>query len=219
MRGYFGIGIEGASKAMNVGSLFRSAHAFGASFVFTVAAAYRHREGRQSDTSDTTAEVPFYRFPDVESMVLPHRCVVIGVELMDDAVALPSFRHPRGAAYVLGHERGSLSPALLARCAHVVRIPTAFSLNLGVAGALTMYDRLVCLGRWAPRPVWPGGPLERPPEHVFGDPRFRLRAAVYATPPPGDETMGEEAVGKEAVGEETASEVPLKGGPYPRPDR
>ncbi len=37
MRGYFGIGAEGISKAMNVGSLFRSAHAFGASFMFTVA--------------------------------------------------------------------------------------------------------------------------------------------------------------------------------------
>src|SRR3546814_2552323 len=28
MRGYFGIGVEGISKPMNVGNLFRSAHAF-----------------------------------------------------------------------------------------------------------------------------------------------------------------------------------------------
>jgi tRNA G18 (ribose-2'-O)-methylase SpoU len=188
MRGYFGIGIEGASKAMNVGSLFRSAHAFGASFDFTVAAAYARKEGARSDTSDTLGEVPFYSFPDVESMVLPRRCALIGVELMDESTVLPSFRHPRGAAYVLGHERGSLSPAILARCDHVVRIPTAFSLNLGIAGALVMYDRLVCLGRFAPRPVWPGGPLERPPEHVFGDPIFRKRAAAFAgaAPPEGD---------------------------------
>ncbi len=199
MRGYFGIGIEGASKAMNVGSLFRSAHAFGASFVFTVAAAYKRRDGRRSDTSDTPTEVPFYSFPDVESMVLPHRCAVVGVELMDEALALPSFRHPRAAAYVLGRERGALSPELLARCDHVVRIPTAFSLNLGIAGALVMYDRLICLGRFAPRPVWPGGASERPPEHVFGDPRFRLRAAAFAEPVPTDDTP--------------------TGSPSPRPDR
>ena len=31
MRGYFGIGVEGISKPMNLGSLFRTAHAFGAS--------------------------------------------------------------------------------------------------------------------------------------------------------------------------------------------
>ncbi len=36
MRGYFGIGIEGSSKPMNAGNLFRSANAFGASFVFTL---------------------------------------------------------------------------------------------------------------------------------------------------------------------------------------
>ena len=38
MRGYFGIGVEGINKPFNVGNLFRSAHAFGASFVFTLAA-------------------------------------------------------------------------------------------------------------------------------------------------------------------------------------
>jgi tRNA G18 (ribose-2'-O)-methylase SpoU len=37
-RGYFTIGIEGASKAVNFGNLLRSAHAFGASFVFTIGA-------------------------------------------------------------------------------------------------------------------------------------------------------------------------------------
>ena len=191
MRGYFGIGIEGASKAMNVGSLFRSAHAFGASFVFTVAAVYARKEGMRSDTSDTPEEVPFYSFPTVESMVLPRRCALVGVELTDQSTALPSFRHPRGAAYVLGHERRSLTPEMLARCDHVVRIPTIFSLNLGIAGALVMYDRLVCLGRFAPRPVWPGGPLERPPEHVFGSPRFRKEAAAFTdTVPDGEMPTG-----------------------------
>src|SRR3546814_8737917 len=34
MRGYFAIGAEGISKPMNLGSLMRSAHAFGASFFF-----------------------------------------------------------------------------------------------------------------------------------------------------------------------------------------
>ena len=38
MRGYFGIGIEGVSKPMNLGSLLRTAHAFNASFVFTIGA-------------------------------------------------------------------------------------------------------------------------------------------------------------------------------------
>ncbi len=57
MRGYFAIGVEGVSKEMNVGNLFRSAHAFGANFVFTVNAAYGRRVGH-SDTSDTPSQVP-----------------------------------------------------------------------------------------------------------------------------------------------------------------
>ena len=52
MRGYFGIGVEGISKTFNVGNLFRSAHAFDASFVFTVDAVYKRNEGAKADTSD-----------------------------------------------------------------------------------------------------------------------------------------------------------------------
>jgi hypothetical protein len=69
----------------------------------------------------------------------------------------------------------------------VVKIPTAFSVNLGVAGALIMYDRLISLGRHAPRPVGEGAPTEAVPLPVFGDPiykrkqRQRARAAATKT--------------------------------------
>ena len=36
VRGYFGIGVEGVSKSANAGALLRTAHAFGASFCFTI---------------------------------------------------------------------------------------------------------------------------------------------------------------------------------------
>jgi tRNA G18 (ribose-2'-O)-methylase SpoU len=84
--------------------------------------------------------------------------VLVGVELTDDAVALPAFKHPQAAAYVLGRERGSLSPEMQARCSHIVKIPTKFSLNVGLAGALVMYDRVVSLGGYPARPIMPGGP-------------------------------------------------------------
>ena len=175
MRGYFGIGVEGLSKPMNAGNLYRSAHAFGASFVFTVAAGYSP-DIRKSDTSDTTGQLPFYSFDSVESMSLPKGCALVGVELRDDAVDLPSFRHPRCAAYVLGMERGSLSPLLVDCCDQVVKIPTLFSLNLASAGAVVMYDRLISLQKFGARPVVPGGPAEPVPEHRFGDPILRKKA-------------------------------------------
>lgn len=177
MRGYFGIGAEGLSKPMNLGSLMRTAHAFGASFVFTIGAVYPRAEGGRSDTSDAPANIPLYEFPDLAAFHLPVGCALVGIELLDEAVDLPSFRHPRACAYVLGPERGSLSPGLVARCEHVVKIPTRFCINLALAGALVMYDRALSLGRFAGRPALPGGPPPAPPltRPVFGAPKLRTK--------------------------------------------
>ena len=186
MRGYFGIGVERISKAMNVGSLFRSAHAFGAGFVFTVAAAYQRNEGAKSDTSDSLGHLPFYSFPDVDALLLPQGCALVGVELTDDAVELPSFRHPAQAAYVMGPERGSLSPEMTARCRFVVKIPTKFCVNVGIAGAIIMYDRTLNLGGFPRRPDHVGGPTEKPIKQTFGGPKFRRGMEKFvATPPDG----------------------------------
>lgn len=174
MRGYFGIGVEGLSKPMNAGNLFRSAHAFGASFVFTVAA-QQPPDGAASDTSDSLQQVPYYGFDSVRELCLPEGCSLVGVEFLDDAVELPSFRHPRRAAYVLGQERGSLSPEMMDCVDHVVKIPTRFSLNLATAGAIVMYDRLISAQRFGARPVVPGGPVEAVPAHVFGEPVWRRK--------------------------------------------
>ena len=160
MRGFFGIGVERISKPMNVGNLFRSAHAFGADFIFAIAPAVDINAIRKSDTSKTWRHVPLYEYQDVAAFSLPRDCELVGVELLDDAVELPSFTHPARAAYILGPERGELSPELVARCAHVVRIPTSFCVNVGVAGAILMYDRIIARGGFAQRPVAPGGPSE-----------------------------------------------------------
>lgn len=172
MRGYFGIGIEGVSKSINVGNLVRSAHALGASFVFTVAANY-DVAGSTSDTSDTPGQVPFYPFDTIEAMRLPSGCSLIGIEIDDRAIDLPSFRHPRRAAYVLGMERVGLSEKMLDCCDHLIKIPTKFSLNLATTGGIVMYDRMLSMGRFADRPVMAGASSEPLPEHIFGTPVLR----------------------------------------------
>lgn len=152
-RGYFSVGVEGISKSFNLGNLMRTAHSFGASSFFTINDAVVMSDVRGTDTSDSTLHLPFYRYPTVADLVLPKDCVLVGVELLPDAVDLPSFRHPLRAAYVLGPEMGSLSPELIKRCAYTVKIPAKFCVNVGVAGAIVMYDRMVSLGRYAERPV------------------------------------------------------------------
>jgi tRNA G18 (ribose-2'-O)-methylase SpoU len=158
MRGYFGIGAEEISKPMNLGALMRTAHAFGASFFFTINAHPKIREAYNSDTSRSFGHLPYYPCDTLDDLKLPKGCALVGVELTDDAVDLPRFQHPSAAAYVLGRERGSLSPALIERCAHLVKIPTKFCVNVGVAGAIVMYDRALALGGYPARPIMPGGP-------------------------------------------------------------
>ena len=168
MRGYFGIGVEGISKPMNLGNLLRSAHAFGASFFFTIAPAFNTRQVKSSDTSDAARHLPLYTYDGVDSLMLPRGCALVGIELTDEALELPSFRHPQAAAYVLGPERGTLSPELMALCDHQVRIPTRFCVNVAVAGAIVMYDRLMTSGRFSSRPIGSRGRPEPLPEHVQG---------------------------------------------------
>ena len=153
-RGYFGIGVEGISKPMNAGNLFRTAHAFGASFVFTIGADYSVRKAR-SDTSVAPKNIPWYDYENLTEMQLPKGCKVVGVELLDEATELPS---------------GSLSPAMQEKCDYFIKIPTNFCLNVATAGAIVMYDRIVTHGRFAQRPTSELGKPEPLKAHVQGAP-------------------------------------------------
>ncbi|MEM8987555.1 MAG: RNA methyltransferase [Pseudomonadota bacterium] len=158
MRGYFGVGAERISKPMNLGAILRTAHAFGGAFAFSIAAHHKARDVEQADTSKGGAHLPYYEWETLSDLILPKGCQLVGVELTEDAVELPSFRHPQSAAYLFGPERGDLSDDAAAACAHIVKIPTKFCVNVSVAVAITLYDRTISLGGFAPRPVAAGGP-------------------------------------------------------------
>lgn len=160
-RGYFAVGAERISKSLNLGNLMRSAHGFGASFTFTLGATYQALEAR-ADTSKGAKHLPHYNWATMEDMVLPEGCKLVGIELLPEAIDLPSFRHPLRAAYVLGPEQGSLSLSLIERCDYIIKIPTSFCVNVAMAGAIVMYDRVRTLGNFPPRPLTEGGPKLEP---------------------------------------------------------
>jgi tRNA G18 (ribose-2'-O)-methylase SpoU len=163
-RGWFAVGAEEISKPMNLGAILRTAHAFGASYAFTVNAEHKVREVALADTSKSAENIPCFAYETVEDLTLPAGCSLVGVELTPDAIALPTFRHPRAAAYVLGREKGSLSEAMQARCDFIVKIPTRFCVNVSVACAIVLYDRSLAMGGWPERPLMPGGPELGAPE-------------------------------------------------------
>ena len=180
MRGYFAIGIDGVSKAGNLGNLIRTGHAFGAAFVFTLNPHLKNPEAKTlakafSDTSKSAEHVPFYEYESINDLVLPKGCQLVAVEFTEEAVNMPSFRHPLKAAYILGSERFSISKETLQKCDHVIKIPTKFSLNVATAGAIVMYDRLITFGKFAERPTGSRGKPIKKPKHVRGAQKIRSK--------------------------------------------
>lgn len=139
-RGWFGIGIERGKDPKNLGTLWRSAVCFGASYVFTVGYHY-HREC--ADTPKSWRKFPCFSYDDIEDFAnhRPYDTPLIGIELTEDAKPLEGFTHPERAMYLLGPEDGSLSLRAQDMCQHVVAFRSSHCTNVATAGSIVMYDR------------------------------------------------------------------------------
>jgi tRNA G18 (ribose-2'-O)-methylase SpoU len=148
MRGYCAIGISHTKTEANVGTLWRSAHNFGAAFLFTLARRYHYRQA--SDTTHAPKHVPLFHFADVDELKrhLPWGCPLIGVELDERAVNLATFVHPRSGCYLLGAEDHGLTPREREACHFIVQVPGAERcLNVASAGSIVLYDRVAKAAR------------------------------------------------------------------------
>jgi len=140
MRGFFAVGIEHTKNAINVGTLWRSAQAFGASYIFTIGRRYKTQA---SDTTKAWKHTPLFHFDTFGEFYehLPHDCRLVGVEINDLAESLPHYSHPERVVYLLGAEDHGLSNDALVRCHDLIQIPSAYCLNVSTAGSIVMYDR------------------------------------------------------------------------------
>jgi tRNA (guanosine-2'-O-)-methyltransferase len=139
VRGYYGIGIYKSKTTDNVGTLWRSAQNFRASFIFTIA--YRYHK-QPSDTGFAFRHVPLFEYQDWEDFKrhVPKNCEVVIVEQTEISHNLQTFSHPQSAIYVLGAEDEGF-PLELMHGLQKVMIETPRSLNVAVAGSIVMYDR------------------------------------------------------------------------------
>ena len=141
-RGYFGIGIYQPKTSDNIGTLWRSALNFGASFLFTIGT--RCMINQPSDTVSAHKHIPFYVYPDFESFanVLPNGCRLVGIEQTNNSQCLSSFDHHERSVYILGSEDNGLAEKIIPYCTGgIIHIDTPFCLNVAVAGSIVMYDR------------------------------------------------------------------------------
>ena len=139
MRGFFGIGIYHTKTKENIGTLIRSAHSFGADFVFTIGKRYK----KQGSAINQDRHIPVFHLETIEAFrtFVPGNCRMVAIELDESAIPIKDFNHPQQAVYLLGAEDYGLPKELLKGC-QIVKLPGKYCLNVATAGSIVMYDRI-----------------------------------------------------------------------------
>lgn len=146
-RGFFAVGVVHSKSSENIGTLLRSAHAFGASLLFTVGRRYKQQ---RTDTTKAWRHVPLLHVATVAELVehLPYSTELVGIEIDPRAKPLSLFIHPERACYLLGAEDHGLNEYDRARCKRIIQVEGADRcLNVAVAGSLVMWHRVAQFGR------------------------------------------------------------------------
>lgn len=136
-RGFSAIGLFHPKNKLNIGSVLRAAGCYGSAFV---AASGRRYSRANTDTLASFRHIPLIQVSDLFSVV-PHSCVPVAVDLVDDAQDLVDFVHPERAFYVFGPEDGTLDKEVLSRCTRRVMVSTRHCMNLAAAVNVVLYDR------------------------------------------------------------------------------
>ena len=136
--------LDRVQDAGNVGSILRSAAAFGIGQVLALqgtAALWSPKVLRAGMGAHFGLRlIEGLQLDELAALQLP----LVGTSLASE-VLLPSAALPQPCAWVLGHEGQGVAPALLARCALTVRIPQPGgeeSLNVAAAAAVCFYESL-----------------------------------------------------------------------------
>lgn len=141
-RGFAAIGLHQPKTPSNVGSALRAAHCYGAAIVAKTGNRY---EKSGTDTMKAWRHLPLLQVDDLFAVV-PHDCVPVAVDLLDDARDLRTYVHPERAFYIFGPEDGTLGKAITDRCRDKVFVPTAFCMNLAATVNVVLYDRMAKRG-------------------------------------------------------------------------
>lgn len=139
-KGYFGVFIFNCKDWINVAGIWRSTQILGGSLIGTIGARYK-KSG--ADVLDSSKHIPMFEYDSFEQFYknLPKDCILVGVELCEQAELLDTFAHPERAIYLLGAENHGLPLSILNKCHKIVKLSGSRSLNVAVAGSITIYHR------------------------------------------------------------------------------
>jgi tRNA(Leu) C34 or U34 (ribose-2'-O)-methylase TrmL len=140
VRGYAVIALDNPKSPVNVGSAMRAAQCYSASLILIGGPRVRIAN-ISTDTMKAYRHIPTMMVDDVMNHI-PHDCVPVAVDLVDNARRLPAYTHPERAFYVFGPEDGTLGKRVLERCRDRVMVPTKGCMNLAACVNVVLYDRM-----------------------------------------------------------------------------
>jgi len=142
-----GLILDGVTMAVNVGSIVRSAAAFGVERLWCVgAAATPASPGAARTALGTERYVTWSTVPTVGEAIDEARAAgyrVVGLELVEGARPLHELDPSPATCLVVGHEDHGLSKATLAAVDEVAFVPLVGrvgSLNVAVASSIALYE-------------------------------------------------------------------------------
>jgi len=138
------IAIENLERDFNMGTIVRSANAFGVRHVHVVGRKQWNKRGAMM--TDKYLNVHYYATIDefIEAMKLANKTVV-AIENNVKSVPLGSAKLTKNTALLFGSEGSGISEELLSKVdkvVHIEQLGSTRSLNVGVAAGIAMYEWL-----------------------------------------------------------------------------
>lgn len=135
------IAIENTERDFNMGTIVRSANAFGVRHIHVVGRKQWNKRGAMA--TDKYLHVHYYgSVDDFLKAMISRRRVVIAVDNIRGSLPLGSTNLPRRAVLVFGQEGPGISPGLAVSASRTVAIEqfgSTRSINVGVAAGIAMY--------------------------------------------------------------------------------
>ena len=138
------IGLINPKSPTNVGAIMRAAGCFSADSVYYTGQRYQRAAKFNTDTKNVASTIPLTHVEQIHQAASAGMSIIC-VDLIEGAIPLPNFTHPKNALYVFGPEDGTISQDIIDRADSVVYVPTIGCLNLAASVNVLFYDRL-CKG-------------------------------------------------------------------------
>lgn len=139
-RGFACLSLDNPKTPENVGSVIRAAYAYGVAQVSITGGRHGWLD-HGSNTIKGHRHMPVLHTDD-PCQYVPWGTAVVAVEIVDDAIPLPLFKHPERALYVFGAEDATLEAGVLCQADYCVFVPGRSCMNLAACVNVLLYDRM-----------------------------------------------------------------------------